>query len=477
LVLILSEDYGEENGQCYGDQLADFVRLYLAPLLPHPPLQIEPFAISDQPATIFGALCAHVLEDRRQALPVIVDITGGKKSMVAGAFMFAVYADIPISYVDFDAYSGSARRPRGYLCRIGMLTNPYDAFRLRQWEQVQQLVENYHFRAACTVLEEINAGVQPEALLTPALAPFRAGINKLMSILKFYTAWDDGDYHQAHEMWQRLSPPKVPAPRAVVELGPRWPSSSTGNATEVARQLLSGHANLSVELFESQALLLVYARDELAKIERLVQINEDNRSTLLRAAGLDELLLKARLVQLWRTGRIALCDLDERAIPHTDLSDSEVNSLYDALLQHQGTEYMRQALQRAWVQDRRLGRQVRAFVKLDLWRASYRLRPGIGAPVLGLYDQEAGLAGYILTDLRNQAIHRYLSVTRSVAELAVNVARANLDDFAAAWIEPDQNLNTIAPEEISQLPWRDLCDLCDLEALPLALHVASDDYP
>ena len=58
----------------------------------------------DRPDAVFQGLCEHVLPDRQAGKRVIVDVTGAKKSMVAGAFLFAAYADMPISYVDFDEY-------------------------------------------------------------------------------------------------------------------------------------------------------------------------------------------------------------------------------------------------------------------------------------------------------------------------------------------------------------------------------------
>ena len=36
----------------------------------------------------------------------------------------------------------------GYTCRIGKIADPYEAFRLRDWERVSQLYERYDFRDA-----------------------------------------------------------------------------------------------------------------------------------------------------------------------------------------------------------------------------------------------------------------------------------------------------------------------------------------
>jgi len=175
----------------------------------------------------------------------------------------------------------------------------------------------------------------------------------LLQVLRFYEAWGDGDYFRAKQLLpglqQRL--PAFSPPQAVTLLGDVWPhTDGTSGAEGAAVQLLDLHDRLRIHphsIFESNVLLVTYARDELAKIERLVDANEDNRSALLRAAGLDELLLKARLVRLWHAGDegwIDLWDQDETRVGRCRTLDQEVqDKLYEALVNHQGTDHMRRA--------------------------------------------------------------------------------------------------------------------------------------
>ena len=348
VVLVLNQTYGTQEGEQRGSEMQGWIERWLAPLLPRPLAAIELCVVADRPDAVFHALCEYILPDRQQGLAVIVDITGAKKSMVAGAYLFAAYADIPISYVDFDDYDEVYRRPFGFNCRIGTLTNPYDAFRLREWERVQRMYENYH----------------------------------------------------------------------------------------------------------------------------LVDANEDNRSALLRAAGLDELLLKARLVRLWHAGDegwIDLWDQDETRAGRCRTLDQEVqHKLYEALVNHQGTDHMRRALQGDLVYDKWLSLTVPAFVKLDIWRESYRARPTADAPRLAHYDQQVGLSGETLTQLRNQAIHMYLSVTQPVAHQAVALARANVEEFERNWAGLAGPLPCSEPTDVECVPWDVLCRLCGVDFLPLA---------
>ena len=469
-----------ERGLDWGREIQALMDNLLVPLLSEPPA-IELLEVADRPDAVFQVLSDHVLPDRQTGRAVIVDITGAKKSIVAGAFLFAAYADIAISYVDFDDYDEIMRRPLGFTCRIGTLTNPYDAFRLREWERVRRLYDNYHFRAAAEALADVLE--RPAGRAAASFGSFRPAdmqaARGLLSLLRFYEAWDDGDYFRAkgvlRGLQRRLSGFRPPV--AVTELGDVWPhAEGVADAQGAALRLLDMHRRLGGRphsIFESNRLLVVYARDELAKIERLVEANEDNRSALLRAAGLDELLLKARLVRLWHAsdeGRLGLWDHNERFLGSCcSLSDTELrDKLYDALLNHQGTDHMRKALRGTNVFDRRLGSTVPAFVRLDVWRNSYRARPTPGSPRLANYEQDTGLKGETLTQLRNQAIHMYLYVTQPVAQAAVALARANLREFKRTWAPLAGEVPLEQPADVARLPWDEVCRLCGLDFLPVA---------
>ena len=482
----------EQEGLRRGGELHDLISDHLAPLLSQRP-DVAVVEVIDRPDAVFQALCDAVLADHQAGRRVIVDITGAKKSMDAGAFLFAAYADIPISYVDFDDYDEANRRPFGFACRIGTLVNPYDAFRLRQWEQVRRLYTDYHFRAAVHTLEEIldvmrRSPVQltsdRSTLLTPRPEHIQAA-DTLLTVLRFYEAWDDGDYRRARQLLPGISramPAFVP-PAAVVHLGEIWPhAGAAATAESGAQQLLTLHAGLREpgrSLFRSDELLVTYAHDELAKIERLVQANEDNRSAVLRAAGLDELLLKARLVRLWHAGQLGVWDREESFIGQClALDDAALRQkLYVELVNHHGTEHMRSALQGIPVEDRRLGKTMPAFVRIDVWRESYRLRPLPGVSRLADYEDRASLSGETLTHLRNQAIHMYLYVTQPIAQAACGLAGANLDDFVGQWLEPSAPPVVARDSDVKRLAWEQLCEMCGLDFLPLARHRLTDNVP
>jgi hypothetical protein len=160
------------------------------------------------PAAVFQELLRWVRNQRK----VVIDITGAKKSMAAGAFLYAAYADVSVSYVDYDdeAYQLEFRAPFGYLCHIRHFSSPYRDFALRDWEQVQQLYQRYHFREARRLLmhEEGIIAAMEGRLSGQDQAYFVEeqieAARTLAEVLAFYELWDAGDFQGAWEQAQDL---------------------------------------------------------------------------------------------------------------------------------------------------------------------------------------------------------------------------------------------------------------------------------
>jgi hypothetical protein len=254
--------------------------------LPDSP-EIEAPAIIEQagPVEVFRALLNRV----RKTKGVIIDITGAKKNMVAGAFLFAAFADVPVSYVDFDedAYDPDRRRPYGYGCQIGRLPNPYETFALRDWERVRELYQRYKFRDARLLVIGGEGNGSPGAILGAIkeyLPDAESAVQKMMQILHCYELWDTGDYNQAAQIANRLT--SFQPPTAVSVLGGRW---LTIEGTQF---------NMPESLYGDEQALWVYTFDELARIKRLIKYNRDYRSAFLRAGGLNEIVMAARMVEI-----------------------------------------------------------------------------------------------------------------------------------------------------------------------------------
>lgn len=400
-----------------------------------------------------------------------MDITGGKKSMDAGAFLFAAYAGIRISYVDFDEYHPKERRPFGFTCRIGELQNPYEAFSLRDWERVRQLYEQYHFRAARTLISEIKGTMGKPLSPSMPCALFSAeqleAVEQLDGVLSLYEAWDDGDYEKAYQVYTNSIKGKLRGafllPAAVEVFGDSWPCADIASFSRLT-------VSQDESLFMSNRDLLTYAYDELEKIKRLNKSNEDSRSALLRAVGLDELLLKARWIRLWKSGNVLLWDRDEKKLGNSKTL-TENDSLYYELIKYSSTEYLRKALQTT---PKNRANSFHLVLYLNRPRREYRARPTEDIPAMTDHECYAGvnLTTSTLKELRNQAIHKYQYVTPEVAQEAYKLAQANLNDFKDTqqpWLGLVENYDGSAPafpKCPGRLSWSQVCHLCSLEFLP-----------
>lgn len=357
------------------------------------------YPVKDEPLAVFQKL----VEVLKEETDVVIDVTGGKKSMVSGAYMYAAYAGTRISYVDFDEYDPEYRRPYGYTCKIGGLANPYEAFALREWERVRALYKRYQFREARQILDmEIR----------PAMAKWSQetieAIKQLGHVLHFYDLWDSGNYREAHKALSTL--PKFKVPVAVTELGPRWYEFQNDQISQTPQHFYGKVGDVKV-----------YVYDELARIKRLIKYNEDYRSAFLRAAGLNEVVLVARLVDY----------IDESK--RTDLLNAldEQTPQASVLFKWLGDPPQFQKWKKIEI-------SFKEGKKMNRWWTKGTA-----------YNDEEGWREFL--NHRNKLAHTYFSVPRKWAEDALAFVQANVEDF---W-GPIENMNVYT----EALPWPELCEV------------------
>lgn len=441
VLLLVNEQYGETlSGQAFAIQIIDL--LSSLPEDHHIGSDaVETEVVSAEPDAVFRALVRYV----GQESDTVIDITGAKKSMVAGAFLYAAYAGVPVSYVDFDeaSFSTESNRPYGFASQIKLLDNPYSTFSLRDWERVQQLYEGHHFQEAGRLLStEIAPLMDGDYFIDPDTKENKplAAVRLMHRLLRCYERWDEGDFAGAHRLTQQLRAEGIEfaPPTAVATLHVVWPSASDDcSANEAAGQLIDRHQRLSAgrsvdgtadcrdSFFCRDDLLLVYADDELARIKRLIDPNEDYRSALLRAASLNEVLLKARLANLCCRGKLVLRD------------GSIVD--FENLIERATAIPMLVTL-RGGV-DKYVGEMVSDVARL---RAFWRDCP---------------LNIYVATKLRDRTVHTYLPVPPKVAEAVRLLAERNLEDYRDNWSD-GPHVHTVAVA----MPWSELCSLCGADA-------------
>jgi len=505
VVLILNSFYGDTPGSDHGEDLKQFMlklKLPQAADLPdsmRPELRACDFCLvelaNDTPTQVFRALrkaMQNTESDPPKGSTNVVDITGAKKSMVVGAFLYAAHSGLPITYVDFDEYDTQRGKPYGYTCRIGEIANPYEAFRLRDWEQVRRLYTSYNFRNARTLLGEPGETEKPGTGIMAAMSQrldSSAGdslfdpsdidrVKRMAVMFEMYEAWENGDYASANSLKDGFNPPLPPdvVPWCVGELGGVWPTvAGIQDARNAADALLTAHLALKQgtasqpagSLFAQPVKLLAYVRDELAKIERLVTKNEDYRSAFLRAAGLEEFLLKSRLCMAWLRGVLDVTVGNGSPVASGSLNEADKVKGFEAIVGHSSADAMRETLRRKQ--------------SLELRHLKMKVAPSSAAPCLDEYwkgrslDLDAFVSSWNnpgFTRLRGEAIHTHLYIPRSIADAALDLVRAAVEEFETNWLEQFYpGTRTNAENRFVEAPsWTRLCAVCELTLLPPQLR-------
>lgn len=361
------------------------------------------------PAAVFKTL-VEVLHDEKN---VVIDVTGGKKSMVTGAFMYAAYAGARISYVDFEEYDPKHRRPYGFSCKIGELSNPYEEFALREWERVRALYKRYQFREARELLQNMKA----------VISETEEPIQKLRDFLDYYEKWDRGDFRgtkqTAHDLEKKVG--RFEQPSAVLKLGDQWYEVS-GNT----------YANIPTHFYGDRQALQVYVYDELERIRRLIEYNQDYRSAFLRAGGVNEIIMLARVVQF-------VTDPTERDL------------LLDAL--DKNTPNARRVF-KALSESNRTQIDVKKDLRFDCNIIVPRPSPMTAWwQKTNIFSANDGWERFL--DIRNDLAHKYFSVPKEWAEDALKFVEANFEDFLG---QPVSKLPLCA----TALSWSELCELCGM---------------
>jgi len=423
IILVLNRDYAGEEGAVFANHVKEsvgyLVEKQLIAQLPefvHDPGYVLP---GDGPASVFKTL-VEVLHD---VPDVVIDITGGKKSMVAGTFLYAAYAGAPISYVDFDVYDSEHRRPYGYTCRIGAIANPYEHFALREWQQVRDLYAYYKFREARKTLEDIWPNIKDYFLQEADSA-----VQTMLSVFQCYEEWDSGRYNEAKATAQaiHLTPPDV-----VDERGGQWFNISRNAFTPVSR------------FYEDSDEFRVYVCDELARIQRLIEHNADYRSAFLRAGSLNEVVMVARLVKL-----VAGSDRTE-LLNAVDEKTPNARDVFRAMLN------LDKGLNPKSSSEIRIGNDI-TFRRVPSPTFTILLSSPMNHWWMKttLFNAQNGWENFL--HRRNELAHKYYSPPCEWAEDALRFVTANFEDFLGYPIA-DLKFNTEA------LPWSELCEFCGMD--------------
>lgn len=136
-------------------------------------------------------------------LRIALDITGGKKSMDASAFLaVAIEEGIDIYYVDYEGYNVDKGKPESGTEFLNKLDNPYDIYNIQLLNQAKELFKNHNYQAAFQLFSEIENKISPDGLDKPAnfgLDKERSSVRNMKTAAKCYMFWDRFDYINAEQ--------------------------------------------------------------------------------------------------------------------------------------------------------------------------------------------------------------------------------------------------------------------------------------
>lgn len=399
--------------------------------------------VSDNPAAVFDHLRQQLQPDVMDpSKRVVVDITGAKKTMVAGAYLFASLTDCEVSYVDFDRYD-KEYGPYGYTCRISRVANPFEEWGLRYWERAAQLYGQYDFGGALDAL--------PAHLWDGASPDLELGLDHLRTFLTLCSEWENSDLRSAQNHSTRLPIELRPeVPMAVDELYQFWPELTKEPAHWVSAEFLC-----------TPRALMLYAEDELERARRFAgksvqaDARRDYRAAFTRAYALHETLIKARAVTAFVRNQVGVrLPGTSTAKRHTEMNEAErvaaLDRLHNAMLTTQTVFLLRQATKDKPAKT--VGGEQARF-----WRI-----PNTQAPILPEFQESESLR-----IKRNLITHTYIPVSESDADQAIELAKANIADYRdnwAKWIDrtfdPKEQFKTRVPE------WQMLLTTCKLDFIP-----------
>lgn len=229
-------------------------------------------------------------------VPLVVDITGGRKTMVAAAFMLASELDARATYIEGE-YSGLVGLPKPGTLRLRRLEDPAAILALRERRAIGEHLDALSWDKALLLVERVQAGLQHSRVASDSS---KADLDRLRAALRVCITWEAGRYRDAIKEFQRVGRKKAPLP--VRRLGSAWSG---------------GSGKLRSQMRDHAAFGLLYVVDGLRHVRRRLErpgAELDLGAAYLRLFALGEVAMDVLLGALSSRGAIRAYDPSDKPI-------------------------------------------------------------------------------------------------------------------------------------------------------------------
>lgn len=379
--------------------------------------------VADTPLAIFRHLHERLKQELKARNPqqeVIIDITGAKKTMVAGAYLFAAYTNSKISYVDFDRYDKGYGKAYGYTCRIATVENPIKKLALKQWQAIEKFYGQYDFNAALEVLQQIADEQRSFS---------GKSVDQFIDYLQALRLWEDGQLREAYAFVQKLQSFGIPLvddlPSAIIDLYDYWPEKNQNEEW------------LRPAIFEKPTELVEYVYDELERAKWYAgmpgkrgadpSVQTQARHAFSRAYAVHETLINARLIALFIKDAVHVqLTANNKVVLKSKANDTERHEAIKALTRVMVSDIRKLVVAQSQncVSVRKGNAEIATVARAQDYNNFASLCQSTATKQLFQHD---------LYDARNAITHTFVPVTQDHAKKAVELAENNLKDFIDNW--------------------------------------------
>jgi hypothetical protein len=198
VILVFSQESAKFDG---GVTAADYIKFLITLYCPsYTPVLEEIRLASTDTAEVFARVHEKINEYSFHCTHgnVAIDVTGGKKSMDASAFLAAsLFDNVAIYYVDYEEYDIHGGYPVWGSEFLNLLDNPYSIYNVREEQLVKELWEKGNYSAVKKLADSLIKSLTLEKAKKYLLGDKRILFVEIAKAAACYEAWLRFDYEEA----------------------------------------------------------------------------------------------------------------------------------------------------------------------------------------------------------------------------------------------------------------------------------------